>query len=147
MRHTGGIYTEPEHAWVDFIDAGGLNGHVGGVSTHGPIPYSLQLEPVLEGVPSPANLRVVDNTLAGNDESVPDLTSDTVSESTCGVLQPMLQLRRLPRQAEDAPYKTMVSFTKEVACPCKGYFLTRVGEKSAHVYLAVLLLRQSFDSI
>jgi hypothetical protein len=138
MRHLGGTYTEPEHATVDFVDTWGRCGQSGGDSAPrqpGFIPYSLRLEPELEGGLSPVILRDVDNTILDTGDCIAESTSVAVFDRTCGALRPSSLLRRL------SPYKTMVSFTKEVASPCKGYFLTRVGEKSAHVYLAVLLLR------
>jgi hypothetical protein len=150
MRHGGGFYIEPEHARLDFLDTWGRYGHSGGESTQsqpGFIPYSLHLEPVLEGRLSPVNLQDVDNTMVHHDERVAEVISDTVAESPCIILQPSPLLRRPSRQAVDVPYNTMVSFSKEIAFSCRKYFLTRVGEESAYVYLAVLLLRKIFDSV
>jgi hypothetical protein len=156
MRHAGATHIhsrlgrgEPEHSRVDLGDAWGQHGHSDGDSTHfqpGFTPYSRHLEPVLEGKLCHINHWDVDNTM-DNHDCVAETTLVTVAESTCSDPHPGHPMRCPSRQAMDIPYNTMVSFTKEVNHPCNRHVLTHVGEESAHVYLAVLLLRESFDSV
>jgi hypothetical protein len=144
---------ELEHGRVGLIHTWGQHGHPDGESTHvppGSTPDSLGLEPVLDGGPGPISYPVVDNNV-NNGDCVTKATVVAVAGNTRGSPQPSYPMRcrmRCPsRQAMDIPYTTMVSSTKQIEHHCKKHFLTRVGEETAHIHLAMLLLWESFDSV
>jgi hypothetical protein len=131
-RHNGSRRGGPEFGRVDPRGTLGQHGYSGGDTTHsqpGSTPYGLPLEPVLGG-PYPSSHWSVDGNMVDDESYIAGLTSVTVSETTC-----------------DVPYSTMVSFTTDVEYTCKIHVLTRAGEESAHIHLAVLLLWESSDSI
>jgi hypothetical protein len=131
-RRNGSRRGGPEFGSVDPRNTLGQHGYSGGDTTHsqpGFIPYGLPLGPVLGG-PYPSSHWSVDGNMVDDESYIAGLTSVTVSETTC-----------------DVPYTTMVSSTKNIECSRKRHALTHVGKESAHVCLAVLLLRESFDSV
>jgi hypothetical protein len=109
-------------------------------------PCGLLLEPMLGG-PPPNRHWDVDNPRVDDEDQVAGITLFTSTGTICGDLLPTPPSRCPSRRAVDVPHSTMVSFTKDVEYPSNIYILTRAGEESAHVYLAVLLLRESFDSV
>jgi hypothetical protein len=109
-------------------------------------PCSLALGPVLGG-PHPDRQSDAGKTLDGGDERITGCPSAVVTEATCGHLQPSPSLRLPSRQAMDVTYDTMVSFTGNVEHSSQRLIFTRAGQESAHICMAVLLLRERFDSV
>jgi hypothetical protein len=134
--------SEPDLGGVGFGDAWEQHGQKFVRCEAGFTPCGLGL-----GGPYSSRHRDADDTLREEEDYITGITSVTDAETTCGDLHLSHPLRCTPRQALDVPYNTMVSFTKDVEYSCKRYILTRVGKKSAHVCLAVLLLRESFHSV
>jgi hypothetical protein len=141
---------EPEHGGVDIMGIWAQHVHSGGDSTHCQpdfTPDRVHTEPVLKRGPSSIHRWSVEGTMVDDYDCVNENAAVTVAERTSGNLQPSPLLPRLYRQAMDVPYTTMVSFTKEAKDSGKRHLLTYTGEESAHLRLAVLLLRKSFDSV
>jgi hypothetical protein len=127
-------------------DAWGQHGSNPKYCQPGFVPCSLALGPVLRGPDS--DMRWDDDKmLDGDDDCITEYPSATVTETTCGQLQPIRSLRSSSRQAMNVPYDTMVSFTGDFELISKRPILTRAGEESAHIYMAVLLLWERVDSV
>jgi hypothetical protein len=152
MRRTRAPHThcrlergEPEVGGEGLRDAWGQHGRDPTRCQPGFAPCSLALG--LLGGTQPDKQWDVDKTVLGDDDYIAKNSSVTVAETTCGYLQSSPSLRLPSRQGMDVPYDTMVSYTGDVEHPSKRPVLTRAGEESAYIYMAVLLLRQSFNSV
>jgi hypothetical protein len=139
---------EPEIGGVGLGDTLGQHGRNPTHCQPDHTPCGLLLEPMLEG-PPPNSHWDVDNPLVNDEDQIVGITLFTITGTICGDLLLSPPSRRPSRRAVEVPHSTMVSSTKNIECSCKRHLhaLTRVGKEIAHVYLAVLLLRESFDSV
>jgi hypothetical protein len=146
--HTHGRFRrgEPELGVMGLGDTWGQHGRDPTHCQLGSAPCGLALGSVLRGQ-HPDRQWGVDKTLEGDDDCITEIPSVTVADTTCGDLQTSPSLRSPSRQAMNVPYDTMVSFTRNFEHVPKRPILTCAGKKSAHIYMAVLLLRERFDSV